>query len=135
MHVTLCTSPYAHHLAPNCCRPPQILLDPYAKFVKGRAVFGQRDDFEQFKTKASSWWSSCAGCRVDAEVAHWWNQLLVQLQNAVACCLNRRSSQERAVAAAGPPAPACLLSPSRLFPTPHTRHPAGGQRVPGHLRL
>jgi hypothetical protein len=27
----------------------QTLLDPYAKYVKGRAVFGQRDEFEQFK--------------------------------------------------------------------------------------
>ncbi|KAI7841863.1 hypothetical protein COHA_004392 [Chlorella ohadii] len=30
----------------------KILLDPYAKLVKGRAVFGKRDTFEQFKTKA-----------------------------------------------------------------------------------
>ncbi|KAI3438769.1 hypothetical protein D9Q98_001187 [Chlorella vulgaris] len=27
----------------------KTLLDPYAKYVKGRAVFGQRDEFEQFK--------------------------------------------------------------------------------------
>jgi len=44
----------------------QILLDPYAKLVKGRAVFGKRDAFEQFKTKASVewalWWSR--SCRV-----------------------------------------------------------------------
>jgi len=26
------------------------LLDPYAKYVVGRAKFGQRDDFEQFQT-------------------------------------------------------------------------------------
>ena len=41
---------------PPCWPAPtfhQILLDPYAKHVKGRAVFGKRDDFEQFKTRAS----------------------------------------------------------------------------------
>ena len=32
----------------------QILLDPYAKYVKGRSVFGRRDEFEQFKTKVRS---------------------------------------------------------------------------------
>lgn len=32
----------------------QILLDPYAKLVKGRAVFGQRDALEQFKTKVGA---------------------------------------------------------------------------------
>lgn len=32
----------------------KILLDPYAKYVKGRAVFGKRDEFEQFQTKEGS---------------------------------------------------------------------------------
>ncbi|EFN57533.1 hypothetical protein CHLNCDRAFT_34754 [Chlorella variabilis] len=37
-----------------CCCCCAILLDPYAKHVKGRAVFGKRDDFEQFKTREGS---------------------------------------------------------------------------------
>lgn len=36
-------------LPPPLCPAVQTLLDPYAKYVKGRAVFGQRDEFEQFK--------------------------------------------------------------------------------------
>ncbi|GAB4816893.1 hypothetical protein N2152v2_003939 [Parachlorella kessleri] len=32
----------------------KVLLDPYAKAVKGRVVFGERDSFEQFKRKTGS---------------------------------------------------------------------------------
>lgn len=37
-----------------CPAALQILLDPYAKYVKGRAVFGQRDKFEQFQPRLVS---------------------------------------------------------------------------------
>jgi isoamylase len=32
--------------------PAKVLIDPYAPLVKGRALFGVRDDFERFQEKA-----------------------------------------------------------------------------------
>ena len=50
--VLTCSQPAIPGLA-ACPAAPQVLLDPYAKYVKGRSVFGQRDEYEQFKTLVS----------------------------------------------------------------------------------
>jgi hypothetical protein len=48
LHAAIRCSPATHT---PCELVLQVLLDPYAKYVKGRAVFGQRDEFEKFKLK------------------------------------------------------------------------------------
>ncbi len=91
----------------------QILLDPYAKLVKGRAVFGKRDAFEQYKTKARGW-RPVGSCRTLRWTCSWCRTLwrVMHLGHSPA---NRRNHT------------ASLILPL------HDSLPAGGQRVPRHL--
>ena len=95
-----CQAVYRDHLL-SACRPwpalacpaaLQVLLDPYAKYVKGRSVFGQRDEFEQFKTLVSEPRSPEAAATANGSVAIFRSSrsssemgLLMQL-DTVQCC-------------------------------------------------
>lgn len=104
------------HQSVQCTAPwylwplSQILLDPYAKLVKGRAVFGKRDTFEQFKTKARG-----MACR---ELQDARPDVLPGIARPRFCALLTWQPQQKHQTQAL----ACIFS-----------LPAGGQRVPRHL--
>lgn len=94
----------------------QILLDPYAKHVKGRSVFGLRDEFEQYKGKVRRQWRLrwCLQCgalhRLGTGLQHCWRLLTALLLLLL-----------------------LVLAPARVLPAALHQTPATEPTLPPHL--